>query len=89
MNDELFTQRAIDVDLADDWRRCFAISFRDEKEMSRCHSNRLKLLPLSEISAIRKRWPVAIAITANSDWLKTEFSELKEIQPVVNKYSHP
>ena len=40
MNDELFTQRDIDVDLADDWRRCFAISFRDEKEMSRCHSNR-------------------------------------------------
>ena len=40
MNDELFTQRDIDVDLADDWRRCFAISFRDENEMSRCHSNR-------------------------------------------------
>ena len=38
---------------------------------------------------MRKRWPVAIAITANSDWLKTEFSELKEIQPVVNKHSHP
>ena len=33
MNDELFTQRDIDVDLADDWRRCSIISFRDRKEM--------------------------------------------------------
>ena len=40
MNDELFTQRDIDVDLADDWRRCSTISSRDKKEMSRRHSNR-------------------------------------------------
>ena len=40
MNDELFTQRDMDVDLADDWRRCSTISFRDKKEMSRRHSNR-------------------------------------------------
>ena len=40
MNDELFTQRDIDVDLADEWRRCSTIRFRDKKEMSRCHSNR-------------------------------------------------
>ena len=84
MSDELFTQRDIDVDLADGWRHCYAVKFLAiEKRW---------IVVIATVDVTSAAWFLSDEKEMNRlhsnyclFWLaETEISNWRKIQPIVN-----